>query len=36
LHQAQLGFLHKRRGEKGDKPAHPLFWAAFVLIGDGK
>jgi len=36
LHEAQLGYLRERRGKDGTNPAHPLYWAAYVLFGDGK
>ncbi len=36
LHAAQLKMIAMKRGEAKDKPAHPLYWAAFVLIGEGE
>jgi len=33
---AQRSYLRERRGENGQNPAHPLFWAAFVLYSDGR
>ena len=32
LHEAQLAMVRKRREEHG--VAHPLFWGAFVAMGD--
>jgi len=34
LHAAQLKMIAMKRGE--DKPAHPLYWATLVLIGEGE
>jgi len=36
LHAAQLKMIAMKRGEAKDKPAHPLYWAALVLIGEGE
>jgi CHAT domain-containing protein len=36
LHAAQLKMLQARRGEGNLQPAHPLYWAAFVLIGEDR
>jgi CHAT domain-containing protein/Tfp pilus assembly protein PilF len=36
LRDAQLAALNSRRGNDGKHPAHPLFWAGFVLIGEGE
>ncbi|MDB5309220.1 MAG: Kinesin light chain-like protein [Gemmataceae bacterium] len=34
LRGAQLAAIRERHGDKDDRPAHPCYWAGFILIGD--